>query len=208
MVTLLTNVWAFLFQEGAVSWRECDRVSLRREFVKLASVEGANVSALCRQFGVSRKTGYKWLGRFRLEGESGLGDRSRRPHQVRDRTSDAMEAKVLAVRDEHPAWGGRKIRRRLQSLGETPSAASTITEILRRHGRIAASESAAREPYERFERSAPNELWQIDFKGEFPMSNGRYCYPLTLLDGHSRYAIGLFACGNQRRTTVQDHPPP
>lgn len=189
-----------------MSWKECDRVSLRREFVKLALVEGANMSALCRQFGISRKTAYKWLGRFRGLGEGGLVDRSRRPLTHRAPTPAEMEARVLAVRDEHPAWGGRKIRARLMALGETrPPAASTITEILRRHGRIAPAESARRKPYGSFERSRPNELWQIDFKGEFKMSNGRYCYPLTLLDDHSRFAIGLFACGNQRRVTVRDH---
>ena len=181
-------------------------MSLRREFVRLASVEGANVSALCRQFGVSRKTAYKWIGRYRSEGEAGLVDRSRRPKTLRTPTSAEMELRVLAVRDEHPAWGGRKIRARLLALGETsPPAASTITEILRRHGRITTQESARRKPFQRFERARPNELWQIDFKGEFKMSNGRYCFPLTLLDDHSRYAIGLIACGNQRRGTVKSH---
>ena len=189
-----------------MSWKECDRVLLRREFVKMASVEGVNMSALCRQFEISRKTAYKWLGRFRAQGESGLVDRSRRPKTHREPTSSRREARVLAVRDEHPAWGGRKIRARLQALGETcPPSASTITEILRRHGRIGPAESARRKPYRSFERGRPNELWQIDFKGEFKMSNGRYCYPLTLLDDHSRFAIGLFACGNQQRVTVQDH---
>lgn len=188
-----------------MSWQECDLVSLRREFVKLASVEGANMSALCRQFEISRKTAYKWLGRYRVEGECGLVDRSRRPRTFRDPTAAEMEARVLSIRDAHPAWGGRKIRARLQALGETcPPAASTITEVLRRHGRIAPAASAQRTPYGSFQRSRPNELWQMDFKGEFKMSNGRYCYPLTLLDDHSRYAIDLFACGNQRRATVQD----
>ena len=188
-----------------MSWKECDRVTLRREFVKLASVEGANMSALCRQFEISRKTAYKWLSRYRASGESGLVDRSRRPKTLRATTSDQMEARVLAIRAEHPAWGGRKIRARLQALGETrPPAASTITEILRRHGQIAPAESMRRQPYGSFERSRPNELWQIDFKGEFKMSNGHYCYPLTLLDDHSRFAIDVFACGNQKRTTVQD----
>ena len=178
-----------------MSWQECDLLCLRREFVKLASVEGANMSALCRQFGVSRKTGYKWRRRFLEEGESGLHDRSRRPLTFRESTPAAMEARVLAVRDEHPVWGGRKIRARLMALGESGvPAASTITAILRRHGRIADVESSRREAYQRFERSAPNELWQIDFKGEFKMSNGRYCYPLTLLDDHPLcdWLIGLW----------------
>jgi transposase InsO family protein len=150
-------------------------MSLRREFASLAGVEGVNFSALCERFGISRKTGYKWLSRFREEGDAGLADRSRRPHRFRSPTADELEQAVLAVRDEHSAWGGRKIRRRLQK----------------------------RQAHIRFERSEPNELWQMDFKGEFKMANGHYCYPLTALDDHSRYSLVLQACGNQRRPTVQ-----
>jgi len=189
-----------------MSWKASDQVSLRREFVNLARVEGSQLTVLCRQFGIARKTGYKWLQRFIEEGESGLVDRSRRPRTFRDPTPATMEERVLAVRDDHPSWGGRKIRRRLQDLGEKQvPAASTITEILRRHGRISAADSEQREPYGSFQRSEPNELWQIDFKGEFKLTSGRYCYPLTLLDDHSRYVMGLIACGNQQRTTVQTH---
>lgn len=189
-----------------MAWKECDRVSQRKEFVRLASVEGANVSRLCARFGVSRKTGYKWLARFREEGEPGLSDRSRRPQQTRCPTTPEVVARVLAVRDEHPTWGGRKIRRRLQNLGlaEVP-AASTITSILHRQGRIDPEESLKRQPLTRFEHAAPNELWQMDFKGEFRMTNRQYCYPLTVLDDHSRYAVVLQACSNQQRQTVQEH---
>src|SRR5690606_2037874 len=170
------------FGRAFMGWKECDRVSLRGEFVRLASVEGANFSTLCRQFEISRKTGYKWLARFREEGEAGLQDQSRRPRQVRCPTPAEVERRILEIRDAHPAWGGRKVRRRLQNLKvqEVP-AASTITAILRRHGRISPEASEERIPYQSFERNAPNELWQMDFKGEFKMSNGRYCYPLTVL---------------------------
>lgn len=186
-----------------MAWKECDRVSLRREFVGLASIGGANFSALCERFGISRKTGYKWLSRFREAGEAGLVDRSRRPHTFRSPTVNEIEQVVLAVRDEHPAWGGRKIRRRLQDLKwEEVPAASTITAILRRHGRIREEESEKRHASIRFERSEPNELWQMDFKGEFKMTNGCWCYPLTVLDDHSRYSLVLKACGDQRRSTV------
>jgi transposase InsO family protein len=117
-----------------------------------------------------------------------------------------MVAKILQVRDEHPCWGGRKIRRRLQDVGETEvPAASTITAILHRHGRIDPEESQKRHPLTRFEREQPNELWQMDFKGEFRLTNGHYCYPLTVLDDHSRYSLVLQACENQRRQTVQTH---
>jgi len=188
-----------------MSWQECDRVSLRREFVCLAIVEGSNMSVLCRRFGIARKTGYKWLKRYRAESDSGLIDQSRRPRRFHSPTSKKMEEQVLAVRDDHPSWGGRKIQRRLQDLGVTsPPAASTITAILHRHGRILAEDSLKHQPVQRFERSEPNELWQMDFKGEFKMTNGRWCYPLTALDDHSRFSLILQACANQKRVTVKE----
>ena len=94
-------------------WKECNRMSLREEFVSLAISEGANISALCVRYGISRKTGYKWLGRFLSSGREGLRDASRRPRHSPDRTDSRMEEAVLQVRDRHSAWGGRKIRRRL-----------------------------------------------------------------------------------------------
>ncbi len=185
-------------------WKECDQVSLRREFVSLARVEGANRAALCRRFGIARKTGYKWLARHEREGDAGLSNRSRRPKSFRVQTSAEMEKRVIEVRDEHPVWGGRKIRARLQHLGvEDVPAASTITEILRREGRIDPVESAKRVAWQRFEREQPNELWQMDFKGEFSMTCGGWCYPLTVLDDHSRFSLVLRACKNQQRETVQ-----
>jgi len=186
-------------------WKECDAVSERREFVALAMVEGANVAALCRRFGISRRTGYKWLRRFKESGLAALADRSRRPWRFRQPTPPVMESKVLAVRDAHPTWGGRKIAARLRHLGEhSVPAPSTITAILHRHDRIDPAESAKRGPWRRFEHAAPNDLWQMDFKGEFKMTNGRWCYPLTVLDDHSRFNLALRACGDQKRPTVQD----
>jgi transposase-like protein len=111
---------------------ECDQMCLRREFVELASVEGANISALCRRFGVSRKTGYKWLKRYRSQGRSGLSDRSRRPTQMRCATPTLIEQQVLAVRDAHRAWGGRKM---LNDEHAQVPAASTITGALIRPSR-------------------------------------------------------------------------
>jgi transposase InsO family protein len=114
-----------------------------------------------------------------------------------------MEALVVSVREEHSRWGGRKISQRLRDLGYAgvPSA-STTTEILRRHGKLDAAESAAREKPQRFERALPNELWQMDFKGHFPLLAGR-CHPLTVIDDHSRYALGLRACGDETEDTVR-----
>jgi len=178
-------------------------MSQRVEFVMLFEQEGVNRRELCRRFGISPTIGYRLLARYRQEGKAGLADRSRRPQHSPARSSAAIEGLVLAVRDEHPAWGGRKIRRRLQDLEHQPApSASTITAILDRHGRIDRVASAGHKPFERFERAAPNELWQMDYKGHFATTAGRY-HPLTVVDDHSRYAVGLRACGDEREGTVQ-----
>ena len=178
-------------------------VSLRYEFVRLAEREGANVEELCRRFTITPPTAYKWLGRYAAEGKDGLVDRSRRPHRSPRRTAAPLEQAVLEIRDTHPAWGGRTIRKVLldRDVGPVPSP-STITAILRRHGRIAPAERAQRD-WRRFEHPRPNDLWQMDFKGHFPTGAGR-CHPLTIIDDHSRFALGLQACADERTQTVQE----
>ena len=173
-------------------------MSPRQEFVHLASQEGVNMRALCRQYGISAKTGYKWLARFGASGGDphSLHDRSRRPHSSPMRSSAAVEQAVVALRRQHPAWGGRKIARRLQELGQAQLAPSTVTRILHRHGLIEPAASDKARAWQRFEHAAPNQLWQIDFKGHFPMLSGR-CHALTLLDDHSRFNLLLSA---QRHT--------
>src|SRR4051794_15881666 len=118
-------------------WQEVSTVSLREEFVALARAEGGNVRELCRRYGVSAKTAYKWLARFDGGGPESLHDQSRRPRRSPRKTSEVIERRVLELRAEHPAWGGRKLRRRLQDLGAAAPSASTITAILRRHDRLA-----------------------------------------------------------------------
>jgi transposase InsO family protein len=115
-----------------------------------------------------------------------------------------VEAKVLAVRDANPAWGARKIRTRLEALnGSEVPAGSTIHAILRRHGRVNLSESSKHQPWQRFEREAANQLWQMDFKGHFALGNGQRCHPLGMVDDHSRFALCLQACRNEQGETVQ-----
>jgi transposase InsO family protein len=182
--------------------RELSIVDQREEFMKLALRPGANKRELCRRFGISRSKGYKWLGRYAAQGLEGPVDRSRRPRRSPMRTAAAMEAEVLRIReDSNNAWGGRKIAKVLERAGEVVvPAPSTITEVLRRHGKLAQHASEHPGPYQRFERERPNELWQMDFKGDFATSRGR-CYPLTVIDDHSRYALAVEACGTQ-----QDRP--
>ena len=177
-------------------------VERREEFVRLARQPGANVSELSRRFGVSRSNGHKWLQRYASEGLAGLADRSRRPRGSPGQTPEAMEAQVLSVRAAHPAWGGRKIGRVLEREGLVPPAVSTITEILRRHGMLNGPRAGERRDWVRFEHAAPNDLWQMDFKGHFALEAGR-CHPLTVLDDHSRYSLGLEACGDEVGETVQ-----
>ena len=184
-------------------WSEVSIMSQRIEFVTLATAENANLRRLCRRFGISPNTAYKWLDRFRTAGTNGLADRSRRPHNSPARTSKQMEETIVKLRGKHPAWGGRKLERRLLDLGHTGvPRPSTITAILRRHQLLDPEESAKHQAFRRFERAAPNELWQMDFKGDFKLSQGR-CYPLTILDDHSRYAIAVEACHRLTRVVTQ-----
>lgn len=185
-------------------WRELSVMEQREEFVRLASVKGANKSELCRRFGISRDKGYKWLRRYQAGDRSSLCDRSRRPHQSPLRTNAATEAEVLRIRARsNNAWGARKIARVMETSGwATVPALSTITEILRRHGKLVEKQHEHPGPFQRFERSAPNDLWQMDFKGHFPTMSGR-CHPLTVLDDHSRYAPGLEACDDEQDQTVR-----
>jgi len=186
-------------------WSERSTMSLREEFIRLAMMEDANIQSLCRQFGISRKTGYKWLTRYQQHGLSGLADRSRRPRSSPAKTADELERLVLGIRDRHPAWGGRKIRHILaqETLEPLPSP-STITSILRRWDRLDPQESAKRGPCQRFEHPEPNALWQMDFKGNFALFGGKVrCHPLSVLDDHSRFCLLLCACSNEQTATVQ-----
>lgn len=186
-------------------WKEISLMSLRLEFIQLARQEGANMRELCRRFQISPATAYKWLKRFNEGGAEALRDQSRRPHTSPRRTAAATEQAILAVRAEHPAWGARKLKASLALQGQADlPAASTVHAVLHRHGRINPTESAAHRPFLRFEHPHPNALWQMDFKGHFALLSGR-CHPLTVLDDHSRYALVLAACGNERGETVRDH---
>jgi len=188
--------------EGVVPWSAETVEAQRLEFCCLAeSGSGVSFTELCRRFGISRKTGYKWLGVYRVEGPGGLGDRRRIPKTSPTRTPPAVEALVCDLRRAHPAWGGRKIHRRLQDLGHVGvPAASTITGILRRHELLEPADEHAG-GYTSFEADAPNDLWQMDFKGWFETGTGR-CDPFDILDDHSRFNLVLRAGVDQQEPTV------
>lgn len=183
-------------------WKETSIMDQRREFVMLACQEGSNRRELCRRFGISPQAGYNWLRRW-ADGDDSFCDRSRRPLASPGRTDQVVEAAVLAVRDAHPAWGARKIARCLERDGITPPALSTVHAILQRRGRIDDRTGGDNHHYQRFEKPAPNMLWQMDFKGQVPLAGGGWCHPLTVLDDHSRFVPCLKACANQQTATVR-----
>ena len=187
-------------------WQPKDLMDTKREFLELALQEGANRRELCRRFAISPKTAYALIRRQALEGTVGACTaRSTRPSRSPAQTEPTIEAAVVALRRQHPKWGGRKIARRLidQGMCNVP-APSTVTGILHRHGLIVAEGEPPREPWHRFEHEHPNALWQIDFKGHFETPAGR-CHPLTVIDDHSRFSLAITACSKTDTAPVQGH---
>lgn len=188
-----------------MSWSVPDLMSIRLEFVAEALGRRQSVAALCARYGVSEKTGYKWLARFRAGGPPALADASHAPGHSPLRTPPAVREAICALRRQHPTWGARKLRAVLQARDATTvwPAASTITTVLHASGLIAPRRRRARTvpgaaaPY--LTATVPNALWTIDYKGEFTTGDGHYCYPLTIVDSASRF---LLACDAHRRIST------
>ena len=162
----------------------------RKQFVLDALAEDSNISGLCRQYGISRKTGHKWINRA----VSGLPlcDQSRRPNRQPSKTADNIEQEIVQLRLQHPSWGGKTIRAALEAAGvEGLPSDKTCCNILKRNGLIDPAESVKHTAFQRFEKEHCNEMWQTDFKGDFLLGNGVRCYPLTILDDHSRFSIRI-----------------
>jgi len=169
----------------------------RQEFVAKAIAKNDSISALCRQYGISRPTAYKWIERYK-NGEN-LSNKSHEPLFKPLKTSPHIEELILNARVQHPTWGARKLKQFLQNKGyESLPAISTISDILKRNGCISKQDSEAHTPWKRFEKDLPNQLWQMDFKGHFAMLNNDRCHPLTILDDHSRYSLCIDAKNNEK----------
>lgn len=177
-------------------WMERRVEMLREQFVIRCMQEDRNISALCREYGISRKTGYKWIERYQ---ESGcLEDKSRIPKRMPSKTDERIENLVIETRQERPGWGARKIHAYLSQKGQEVPCVRTINNILKRNGLISPEASQARHPFKRFEREHCNDLWQADFKGDILMADGNKCYPLGIIDDHSRYALLIKPKHNQK----------
>jgi transposase InsO family protein len=185
-------------------WGNKDLMSLKTDFLEKALKEKVNISALCLEFGISRKTAYKWIKRFEEEGLRALSIQSKRPLTSPSRTSEEMVSLVLKTRETFH-WGGRKLRKHLKNKGVQglPSEA-TFNRILLCHEEIEEKESKKREHFIRFERPVPNELWQMDFKGHFKLCEEGRCHPLTILDDHSRFSICIKACACEDEKSVRE----
>ena len=182
-------------------WKTMDVREQRVSFVVMASRGEKSFSALCQEFGISRPTGYLWLSRYRQDGLVGIAERSRRPELSPDRTPPEREAQVVALRQRYPDWGARKLQVLLRR-GGIELARSTIHRILLRHGLIREGDGHSPAP-QRFERGAPNQLWQMDFKG--PLQKGDTLGPLSVLDDHSRYLVLLQKVASTSGELVREH---
>jgi transposase len=185
-------------------WKECHIMDERLRFVARL-LEGEKMAALCAEFGISRKTGYKIFDRYKDCGVQAFSDRSRRPHRQANRLPPQLEAVIVRLKREYPSWGAPKIREKLRRQSTAPHlpAISTVHAVLDRHGlvkrqrrrRHAATGTELSRPTE------PNALWCADDKGEFMLGNRRYCYPLTITDFVSRYLLTCEALATTRRNS-------
>lgn len=187
-------------------WIESSVMDERLRFISLL-LEGEAMSAACLEFGISRKTGYKIYQRYKQSGSEAFNDRSRRPYRYANQLPPQLETQIINLKHDKPHWGARKIRelllRRLASEVKVP-ARSTIHAVLDRHGlvRPMGKRRNKAEGTGLSAGAAPNDLWCVDFKGEFKLGNQRYCYPLTVTDHASRYLLLCEALDSVRENTA------
>jgi len=182
-------------------WKGQTMEERREEFVRRVLAREKSKSGLCREYGISRPTGDKWIKRF-LRGES-MNDQSRAPYRTPHKTDRETEDAIVALRLKHPAIGAKKLKRMLENEGKSAPAYSTINAILHRNGLITKESSAAATPNIRFEKERPNEMWQADYKGHFAIKCGHRCHPLSLLDDHSRFCLCADAKEDERHESAK-----
>ena len=183
-------------------------MSQKLEFIEKAGAPGANISALCREYGISRQTGHKWLRRFRAQGYPGLVEQSRRPLVSPFTTAEEVVVRILELRDQHWSWGPDKIARVLRRAhGEDAPSKSTVARVLYRLGKISRRRPKVRvwsvDGRPRVEVHGPNDLWTIDIKGWWLAQNGEHCEPLTVRDAFSRKVLAVTLLESHRMENVR-----
>lgn len=180
-------------------WENITVEKLRKEFI-IAARSASNFSALCREFNISRRTGYKWLNR------QSVADLPRAPKSTPTKTSSEIENLILSVRQDNQAWGGKTIRKVLQNQGYVDlPCAKTCNNILKRNNCIDPIESLKHKPYIRYQKDFANEMWQTDFKGDFPLLDGKRCFPLNIIDDCTRFSIIIHPKHNTKGTKETFH---
>ena len=172
-------------------WESKTVEEIRREFIEAAKTTN-NFSSLCRKFGITRRTGYKWIERAKTTND--YSDRSHARKIVNNKTNLETENIILTLRKENPGWGAKTLRKVLENQGcENLPCIKTFNNILKRNDCITKEESLKHKPFVRFEKELCNEMWQTDFKGEFLMQDNNKCFPLDIIDDHSRFLIKIKA---------------
>lgn len=184
-------------------WKDKTMEQNREEFVKRVLLHEKPKIELCREYGISRPTGDKWIKRFNKSGD--LSNQSRRPFHTVNKISIEAEERIVAARRLEPAIGAMKMRRMLTNGGwESPPSVSTINAVLKRNNLITQEASENAQPYVSFVKDKPNDMWQVDFKGDFLLRNKTRCHPLSIIDDHSRYCLNGDAKANEQFPGVQE----
>ena len=179
-------------------WEQSSPMDQKTQFVSEYLRDTISFTELCDRYGISRKSGYKWIDRYQAEGPAGLADRSRRPHSSPDETPEPLRLAIIEARRRHPSWGGKKLLKHLKSKdpqADWPSR-STVCDILLREGLVRQQTRRRKSGHPGKPISVatvPNDIWCVDFKGHFKTRDGHYCYPLTVTDRYSRYLLGCRA---------------
>ena len=191
-------------------WKEVRLVDDRVHFITEVNKSQESFAALCRRFGISRKTGYKWCNRYEELGPAGLEERAPIAQTCPHKTVDELVAALVDLRKEHPSWGPKKLKARLEALGTSDvPAASTIGDLLKRHGLVRPRRrrfyGPAMTPRPLAEATVPNDTWCVDFKGHFALGDKARCYPLTLTDQVTRYLLKCEAVEKPDGVYVRPH---
>ena len=176
-------------------WKELLPMDQKTQFVSEYLRDSLSFTELCLRYHISRKTGYKWIARYQSEGPAGLVDRSRCPHSSPDKTPESVRLAIIEARRRHPSWGAKKLLKLLERKEPQTTWPSrwTVCDILKREGLVRQKTKRRKVGHPGKPTSivsAANELWCVDFKGEFKTRDGHYCYPLTVTDSYSRYLLG------------------
>lgn len=189
-----------------MSWRDICPMDEKIKFIGLIKSGNFSITELCEKFGISRKTGYKWINRYNADGPSGLNERTRARITQEYRTPEEIQTAIVKLREERSLWGPKKIKAYLER--ENPEiiwpAASTIGDILKGHSLVGKRKiRQCVPPYTQpfADCNAPNDVWSADFKGQFRLGNTKYCYPLTITDNYSRY---ILACDGYLNPTLEN----